>query len=76
MALSEVLVNALVAKYEAQVQEHKANIAVFLGNRVGVAEHPGTIETLDAEVAKLAEAEDKLGTVRKNFVLPVPPKVV
>ena len=76
MALSEVLVNALVAKYEAQVQEHKANITVLLENRVGVAEHPGTIETLDAEVAKLAEAEDKLGTVRKNFVLPVTPKVV
>ena len=75
MALSEVLVNALISKYEAQIAEHSANISVFLENGVGVAEHPGTIETLDAEVAKLAEAEDKLGTVRQ-FAAVVPPKVV
>ena len=75
MALKEVLVNALVSKYEAQIAEHSANIAVFLENGVGVAEHPGTIETLDAEVAKLAEAEDKLNTV-KQFAAVVPPKVV
>ena len=75
MALKEVLVNALVSKYEAQIAEHSANIAVFLENGVGVAEHPGTIENLDAEVTKLAEAEDKLITV-KQFAAVVPPKVV
>ena len=75
MAIREILVNALITKYEAQIAEHTANIAVFLENGVGVAEHPGTVETLDAEVSKLAEAEDKLQTVR-TFVVPVPPKVV
>ena len=75
MAMSELLVNALIAKYEGQIAEHSANIAVFLENGVGVAEHPGTVETLDAEVAKLAEAEDKLQSIKK-FALPVPPKVV
>ena len=75
MALKEVLVNALISRYEAQIAEHSANIAVFLENGVGVAEHPGTIETIDAEVAKLAEAEDKLSTV-KQFAAVVPPKVV
>lgn len=75
MAMSEILVNALIAKYEGQIAEHSANIAVFLENGVGVAEHPGTVETLDAEVAKLAEAEDKLQSI-KQFALPVPPKVV
>lgn len=75
MAMSELLVNALIAKYEGQIAEHSANIAVFLENGVGVAEHPSTVETLDAEVAKLAEAEDKLQSI-KQFALPVPPKVV
>ena len=75
MAIREILVNALITKYEAQVAEHTANIAVFLENGVGVAEHPGTVETLDVEVAKLAEAEDKLSTVRR-FAATVPPKVV
>ena len=53
MALREILVNALISKYEAQIAEHTANIAVFLESGVGVAEHPGTVETLDAEVSKL-----------------------
>lgn len=75
MAIREILVNALITKYEAQIAEHTANIAVFLENGVGVAEHPGTVETIDAEIAKLAEAEDKLATVR-TFVIPAPPKVV
>jgi len=73
--LKEVLVNALVAKYEAAVTVHSANIMVMLENGVGVAEHPGTIETLDGEVTLLAEAEDKLSTVRR-FAATVPPKVV
>lgn len=75
MAIKEVLINALVSKYEAQIAEHRANIAIFLESPVGVAEHPGTIETLDAEISKLAEAEDKLQSV-KQFAAPIPPRVV
>ena len=75
MALKEVLVNALISKYEAQISEARANIAIFLENGVGVAEHAGTIETIDGEIAKLAEAEDKLQSV-KQFATVIPPKVV
>ena len=73
--LKEVLVNALVSKYEAAIAVHSANIMVMLANGVGVAEHPGIIETIDGEVGLLAEAEDKLSTVRR-FAATVPPKVV
>lgn len=75
MAMKELLVNALISKYQAAIAEHTANIAVMLEQGVGVAEHPGTIETLDLEMTKLAEAEDKLSTV-KQFSAPIPPKVV
>jgi hypothetical protein len=75
MAIKEVLVNALISKYEAQIAEHRANLAILFENGVGVAEHPGIIETLDLEMTKLAEAEDKLQTVRQ-FSKPIPPKVV
>ena len=74
--LRDRLVNALVAKYQAQILEAQANIDVLLETRVGVAEHPGLIETLDIEVTKLAEAEDKLGTVNANLIVPAAPKVV
>lgn len=74
--LRDRLVSALVAKYQAQILEAQANIDVLLETRVGVAEHPGLIETLDIEVAKLAEAEDKLGSVNANLIVPAAPKVV
>ena len=74
--MREPIVNALVAKYKAQVAEHKINIEVLLEKQVGVAEHPGIIETIDAEITKLAEAEDKLYVVENTFVIPEPPKVV
>jgi hypothetical protein len=73
--LKEVLVKALVSKYESAITVHSANIMVMLENGVGVAEHPGIIETIDGEVGLLAEAEDKLSTVRR-FAATVPPKVV
>ena len=73
--LKEVFVKALVSKYESAIAVHSANIMVMLENGVGVAEHPGIIETIDGEVGLLAEAEDKLSTVRR-FAATVPPKVV
>ena len=73
--LKEVLVKALVSKYESAIAVHSANIMVMLENGVGVAEHPGIIETIDGEVGLLGEAEDKLSTVRR-FAAAVPPKVV
>lgn len=75
MALKDVLVNALISKYEAQVAEARANITLFLENGVGVADHPGMLETIDTEVAKLEEAEGKLHSV-KQFAAVIPPKVV
>lgn len=70
------LVKALQQKYEAQASEHKMNIEVLLENQVGVAEHGGVLETIDAEMQKLAEAEDKLMMVNAHFASKPAPKVV
>jgi hypothetical protein len=75
MEMKETIINALIMKYDAQIAEHTANIAILLQNVVGVAEHPGIIETLDGEIGKLAEAEDKRNTIG-SFAAPIPPKVV
>jgi|TARA_B110000908_G_C10013774_1_gene339790 hypothetical protein len=75
MEIRESLINALKLKYDAQIAEHSANIAILLQNGVGVAEHPGIIETIDGEVGLLAEAEDKRNSIG-SFSAPIPPKVV
>jgi len=75
MEIKESIINALKLKYDAQIAEHTANISILLENGVGVAEHPGIIETLDGEISKLAEAEDKRSSIG-SFSAPIPPKVV
>jgi hypothetical protein len=74
--LRENILAALIARYNAAIAEAKVNIEVLLESHVGVAEHPGTVETIDGELAKLAEAEDKLANIQKSFAAPIPPKVV
>ena len=39
----------------------------MLDNTVGVAEHPGIVETVEAEVEKIAHAEDKLEAIKTHF---------
>ena len=57
------ILNALEAKYEAQVAEAHATIKIYLDNSVGIGEHPQHIEELDKLFGKIAEAEDKLKVI-------------
>tara|TARA_E500000318_G_C3423707_1_gene158309 strand:+ start:275 stop:484 length:210 start_codon:yes stop_codon:yes gene_type:complete len=61
------LYEALKAKYEAEIMEAKANIEIYLDNKVGVAEHPNVVESLDKLIEQLASAEDKLKTLKQNY---------
>ena len=61
------LYEALKARYEAEIIEAKANIEIYLDNKVGVAEHPNIVESLDELIEKLAGAEDKLRTLKRNY---------
>ena len=63
----EGLVKALIKFYEGGIEAHKMNIQVLLGSHVGLAEHGDIIETLDAELDKLAALEDKLAALKKYF---------
>ena len=63
----ERIVNALIKMYEGCIEAHKTNIEVLLGSHVGLAEHGDIIETLDTEIGKLAELEDKLESLKRNF---------
>jgi hypothetical protein len=52
---NEYLLNALVMKLEGEAAMHEANITVYMENPVGIGEHPQIIESIESEVAKLAE---------------------
>lgn len=59
------LVDALISKYQGEVQIAKANIDVLLNQHTGVADHPDMAGTLDDLVRKLNSAEEQLSALKK-----------
>ena len=54
------ILNALEAKYEAQVAEAHATIKIYLENSVGIGEHPQHIEEVNKLIEKIANAKEKI----------------
>ena len=67
---------ALIKKYEAEIEESLATLRVYMNKSVGIGEHSDLITELDKYVAKLASAEDNLATLQRHKVsLSVTPTV-
>ena len=58
---------ALKTKIEGDIAVHKTNISIHMNNTTGIGEHIDIVETVDKELVKLCEAEDKLDTLINNF---------
>ena len=61
------IVRALKKKLEGDIEKSKCNIQIYLEQSVGIGEHIDIVETVEKELAKLAEAEDKLQTLNSSF---------
>ena len=70
--MRNLILDALIVFYEGQIKVAKANIEIFLENSVGVGEHNDIVETIDKEIAKIADAEDKLQIVLKHLKVSEP----
>ena len=55
------LIDALILKYQGEVEVARANIDVLLNNPTGVADHPDMAETLDGLVKHNGSVMDKSG---------------
>lgn len=64
--LRNSILSALEAELTARVARHTVNVQNYLTNGVGVPEHPDIVESIESELGKLAEANDKLEAL-KNF---------
>tara|TARA_B100000214_G_C23775612_1_gene538868 strand:- start:173 stop:367 length:195 start_codon:yes stop_codon:yes gene_type:complete len=58
--MDQYLIDALKAKYEAQMAEANANIQVYLSNPAGIGEHPDLVAALDTQVEIYAQAKEKM----------------
>ena len=61
------LIRACKINFEGEVEKHRMNVENLLQNTVGVAEHPDIMETIEKELAVIAEYDDKLSVLNKYF---------
>ena len=64
--MRRALLDALQARYEAEIAEADATINIYLTNSVGIGEHPQFIDELDKQVQRIADAQEKI-EVLKSF---------
>ena len=67
ISMREDLIRASQLHFKAHIQKHKVNVENLLENSVGVAEHPDIMDSIEKELAIMAEYEDKLEILNKYF---------
>ena len=63
--MKESIIQALKNSLEASVDRHRVNVSILLTNNVGVAEHPDILQTIEDELEKIAQYQDKLEALRE-----------
>ena len=63
--LRQAILQALEDKYNAQISEADATIKIYLEHSVGIGEHPQHIDEIDKLIEKIANAEEKLKTLKE-----------
>ena len=61
--------NALKLRYESQIEEAKANLALYFSNTnlAAIGEHSDLLSEHDRWISQYAEAQDKLQTLMSLF---------
>ena len=58
--MRRAILNALRARYEAEIAEADATVNIYLENSVGIGEHPQHIDEVNKLIDKIAQAKEKL----------------
>jgi len=63
--MRKAILDALEARYEAQILEADATIKIYLDSSVGIGEHPQHIDEVDKLIEKIANAEEKIQVLQQ-----------
>ena len=58
--MKRAILEALEARYNAQIAESDATIKIYLENSVGIGDHTQHIDEVDKQLTKITEAQEKL----------------
>mgnify|MGYP001247793722 FL=1 len=59
------ILDALRARYEADIAEASATINIYLTNSVGIGEHPQHLEEVNKQIDKIAQAKEKIDVLEQ-----------
>ena len=65
--MKRAILDALRAKYEAEIAEADAIANIYLENSVGIGEHPQHLEEVDKLLTVIVDAEDKMRALNSHF---------
>jgi len=66
--ITEQLLRATLSRFETQRQEALAVLDLYLHNAVGIGDHANIVNELAAATSSLAEAEEAIGALQRNFL--------
>jgi hypothetical protein len=61
------ILEGLKCALEGRIRYHQVNVEVYLHNPSGIGEHPDILGAIEEELGKIADAEEKLGILKKYF---------
>ncbi len=61
------LIDALRVHFSGNLLKHKMNVEIMLKNPMAIHDHTDWMSAIEAEIANMAEYEDKLEILNKHF---------
>ena len=67
MKLKEKILTSLMANAQGNLMRHKANVEVYLENPAGIGEHSDVMESIELELDKMSNYEERIEILKKHF---------
>ena len=67
MDIRSLIVKELRKKYEADIEQAKTTVNIYLERPVGIGEHPQHLEEVDKLISVIVDAEDKMRALNNHF---------
>jgi len=65
--MKDELIKALRSHAQGEINYHKANVAVYLNNPVGIGEHSNVLGAITDELDQIAKYHDQLEVLDRYF---------
>lgn len=62
--MREKILSAAESYFLGKIDYHRVNLEVYLENAAGIGDHSDIMESVEIELAKIAEYEEKLAVLR------------